>query len=123
VGLVISSACPRSWTAHLPQQLELRAEDWLLVSFGEVPASPHQPGDDGIPLDHLRADPGEVEPYLQVAQFGIAEEARQVKGTARPCLLALSNQLEVTRVLSDATELARLCHPASDEGTLIGTQL
>ena len=120
LAALLDFAVSRQDLAH---QLELRAEDRLLVSLGIVAALAHQLADDGIALDHLRTDPGEVEPHLQVAQLGIAEEPGEVKGTARPRLLPLSNQLDVARGLPDATDLARLGHPAGNEGALVGAQL
>src|SRR6266853_59864 len=42
---------------HFAQQLELRAEDRLLVRLGEVAAFPHQLADDGVALHDLGANP------------------------------------------------------------------
>ena len=99
------------------------AKDRLLVILGKVPALSHQLAQAGISADDFGADPREVEPYLQVAELRVREQFRHVVGGAWPGLFSLAGEVQVARILADTAELARLGHPAGDEGALLGRQL
>src|SRR5439155_15402254 len=89
----------------------------------KVPALSHQLVQPGISADDFGADPGEVEPHLQVAELRVRKQSPHVVGGPWPGLFALAGEVQVARIQADATELARLGHPSGDEGALIDRQL
>ena len=104
------------------EQFELHPQDGLHVRLRKQPAFQNQLGNLRIALDRLGADPRQVEPHEQITQLGVGEQRGQAAGRGWARLLPLAHQFQVAWILAHAPNLARLGHPARDEGPLVGAE-